>query len=99
MTVAPTESNVNIKNAYKWCALLGMLIRGISLIGIIAFVICSALEPWSASVNNMHFTGLLAFLIATKTLWFFIFLAVLFVLGGIASSYGIVKALKSKNKS
>ena len=33
-------------NTNKWCLIFGSTVMGISLIGIIAFVICAALKPW-----------------------------------------------------
>lgn len=74
---------------YKLCVYLGAIISGVSLIGIIVFVICSALNPWGALVGRWYFEGLLGFLIGTDTLWFFIILLVLFIAGGLTSAYGI----------
>lgn len=82
--------------ACKWCILFGTVIMGASLIGIIAFVICSALHPWTAIVNNMAYEGLLGFLIGTKTLWFFILLSALLIAGFSVSAYGIIKSKKRK---
>lgn len=80
--------------AYKWCFYSGSVIVAISLIGMIALVICSALHPWTASVNNIYFEGLLGFLFGTNTLWFFIVLLVLLLLGCCIAVYGIVKNKK-----
>lgn len=77
--------------AYKWCFYFGSGCVVISLIGIIAFVICSALQPWTAYINDRCFIGLLGFLFGTNTLWFFIVLLVLLVLGCCLAAYGIVK--------
>lgn len=90
------ETKSDSVNVYKWCFYLGAVSMGVSLIGIIAFVICSALNPWGASVGNMYFEGLPGFLIGTKTLWFFIILSVLFILGFLTSVYGIMKNMKMK---
>lgn len=81
--------------AYKWCFYFGSVCVAISLIGIIAFVICSALHPWSTYINNKYFEGdfegLLGFLFGSNTFWFFIVLLVLLVLGCCLAAYGIVK--------
>lgn len=82
-------------NVYKWCFLLGAIFIGVSLIGMIALVICSVLPPWAAIVNSMYFEGLLGFLFGTNTLWFFIVLLVLLLLGCCVAAYGIVKNRKS----
>lgn len=74
---------------YKLCVYLGAIILGVSLIGVIVFVICSALNPWGAIVGRWYFEGLLGFLIGTDTLWFFIILLVLFIAGVLTSAYGI----------
>lgn len=75
---------------------LGGMVMGASFIGILAFVICSALRPMSALVNGTNFEGLMGFLIGTKTLWAFIILVALFVLSGVAFGYGVVKTFFSK---
>lgn len=80
--------------AYKWCFCFGLVSAAISLIGIIALVICSALHPWTTSVNDVYFEGLLGFLFGTNTLWFFIVLLVLLLLGCCIAAYGIVKNKK-----
>ena len=84
-------------NLHKWCVYLGGIIMGVSLVGMIAFFICSALNPYVAIVDGISYDGLLGLLLATKTLWAFIALFVLFLLGGGAAAYGIVKSL-TKNK-
>lgn len=81
--------------AYQWCFYFGLVSAAISLIGIIALVICSALHPWTTvSVNGIYFEGLLGFLFGTNTLWFFIVLLVLLLLGCCIAIYGIVKNKK-----
>jgi len=80
-------------NICKWCVLFGAITMGVSLIGIIAFVICSALHPWGVLVDNKMFDGLIGFLIGSKTIWFFILLIILCVTGFIISAYGIIKAM------
>lgn len=74
---------------YKLCVYLRAIILGVSLIGVIVFVICSALNPWGALVGGWYFKGLLGFLIGTDTLWFFIILLALFIAGVLISAYGI----------
>ena len=91
-----SEIKSNNTIAYKWCFYLGSVTMAVALIGIAAFVICSALNPWGATVNNWYFEGLLAFLIGTNTLWFFIMLSVLFVAGCVLSVYGIIKNIRLK---
>jgi len=91
------EQNIHSKEMpnsgtrYKMFVYFGSIISGVSLIGIIVFVICSALNPWGALVGRWYFEGLLGFLIGTNTLWFFVVLLVLFAAGGLASVYGIKK--------
>lgn len=81
-------------NVHRWCFYLGIISMGVSLLGMIAFVICSALHPWGAVVNYMYFEGLLGFLIGTSTLWFFVVLLVLFAAGATLSVYAILKNRK-----
>lgn len=83
-------------NVYKWCFYFGVVSMGVALAGIIAFIICSALNPWCAMVNNMVFEGIMGFLIGTKTLWFFVALAILFVTGCSVSVYAIIKSRKGQ---
>lgn len=91
-----TEIKSNNTKVYKWCFYLGSVTMAVTLIGIVAFVICSTLNPWGATVNNWYFEGLLAFLFGTNTLWFFIILSVLFIAGCILSVYGIIKNIRFK---
>ena len=83
-------------NVYKWCFYLGALSMGISSLGIIAFIICSALNPWTASVNHVVYEGIVGYLIGTKTLWFFAVLTVLFIAGSVISVCAILKTIKTK---
>lgn len=92
-----TASFGGLKIQHVLLSLAGMMM-GASFIGILAFVICSSFRSWSAMVNGIHFEGLIAFLIGTKTLWFFIVLVVLLVLSGVAFGYGVVKTFFGKGK-
>lgn len=91
----PDNKSDNV-NVYKWCFYLGAVGIGASLMGIIAFVISSALRPITATVNGMVFKGILGFLLGTKTLWFFIVLIVLFAAGCLLSAFGITKNMRLK---
>ena len=89
--------NIHSKpSGYKWYAFLGAAIMGISLIGISAFIICSAVNPWIVSINGRELRGVLGYLLGTKTLWFFIVLSVIFIAGCLTSAYGIIKSIKNK---
>lgn len=88
------DNGANNVNAYKWCFYLGAIVIGVSLIGIIAFVICSALNPITAAVNGTVFKGVLGFLFGTKTLWLFVVLVVLFAVGCLLSALGITKNMR-----
>lgn len=87
--ISNTKQKSNI--AYKWCFYLGITFISISFIGMIVFVVCAALHPWTAVVDDMVFTGLLGFLIGTNTLWCFVILLLFFVLGFSISVWGIIK--------
>ena len=88
------ENNSNGINVYKWCFYLGAIVMAVSLVGIIAFVVCSALNPHIAIVNNAVYNGIFGFLVGTKTLWFFILLIVLLIAGCLSSTYGIIKCMR-----
>ena len=92
------EKNVNCVNAYKWCFYLGMVSMGVSMLGMIAFMICSAMSGTHIVVDeyNRSYDGTLGFLMFTNTLWFFIVLVVLFVVGGVMAGFGIVKSMRVK---
>lgn len=83
-------------NLNKWSFYLGSIGIGVSLVGIIAFMICSALKPHTATVNGMVFKGILGFLYGSNTLWFFIVLLVLFIAGCLLAVYGIAKNKRPK---
>ena len=78
----------------KWSFGFGFGCAFSSFIGIIAFVICSALNPWTADVNGKVFKGLPGFLTATGTLWFFVILCIIFVAGTVVSALEIIKKKK-----
>lgn len=82
---------------YTWCFFAGSVISGVSLAGIIAFVICSALNPWGALVGGLYFEGLFGFLFGTGTFWFFVILSVLFISGLVTLIYALVKNIGRKN--
>ena len=81
---------------FKRCFCLGTSTAIISLLGIIAFVICAALNPITVLLNGMQLYGLLAFLISRRVLGFFLLLAALCALGTFFSVYGIVKSKEHK---
>lgn len=85
-------------SSYRWCILLGCIITGISFLGILTFIICSALNPWVAFVDGMSFDGLPGFLFGTKTLWFFIILSILFIAGFLTVLSGIIHMLRKSKK-
>lgn len=86
------HENRNAPVAYRWCFYLGLVCMGVSLLGITAFMICSALHPWTAMANNRVYEGILGFLVATKTLWFFNLLVAVCIAGCGTAVFGIVKA-------
>jgi len=92
------EKDINSVNAYKWCFYLGTVSMGVSMLGMIAFMICSAMSGTHVVVDeyNRYYDGTLGFLMFTNTLWFFIVLVVLFIAGGVLAGFGIVKGLKMK---
>lgn len=92
------EKNTNSVDAYKWCFYLGTVSIGVSMLGMIAFMICSAMSGTHIVVDeyNRSYDGILGFLMFTNTLWFFIVLAVMFVVGGVLAAFGIVKSMKGK---
>lgn len=94
-TVKYTSESTGLKIHHVLLSLAGM-VMGASFIGVLAFIICSALRPMSALVNGMNFEGLMGFLMATKTLWVFIVLVVLLVLSTVAFGYGVVKTFLGK---
>lgn len=92
-----SQINSNKATAYKWCFCLGVVGIGISLLGIIAFVIWSAISPsWTVVTEYMTYTGLLGFLIGTNTLWFFIMLSLMLIAGCVLSAFAIIKKMKSE---
>ena len=93
------ETKSSSVNIYKWCVFFGGILMIASSIGIGAFVICSALYPWSVSIDDMEFKGVLGYLIGTKTLWFFIILSILFIAGVLISAYGIIREIKKQSDS
>ena len=76
--VFPT--NDRIRTGYKLMCVFSALLSAVALMGIIAFVVASSQQHWTATFNGMTVTGLIGFLVGTKTLWFFAILCVFFIL-------------------
>lgn len=81
-----------------WCFYAGLAGFLIAAVGLFALVLSSALHPWTFITLRHTYEGLLGFLLGTHTLWFFILLAVLGLLGAGAMVFGIVKEKKRTGK-
>lgn len=81
-------------SAYQWCFYLGLSMFLMSISAITVLIVCSALKPITATINGITYTKLLGFLLGTHTLWFFVVLCVLSVIGISLSIYGILKNIK-----
>lgn len=90
----PLTGGIGHVHVYKWCFYLGLVSIVISLIGIIVFVFCAALNPWNVVINDRVYDGILGFCMGTKTLWFFVVLCIVCLLGVALSIYGIVKQIE-----
>ena len=73
-------TNDRIRTGYKLMCVFSALMSAVTLMGIIAFVVASSQQHWTATFNGMTVTGLIGFLVGTKTLWFFAILCVFFIL-------------------
>ncbi len=94
---ACAENKHNI--AYQWCFYLGLSMFLMSIMVITVLIICSALNPITATICGKTYTKLLGFLFGTHTLWFFVVLCVILVIGILLSLYGILKNIKpNKNR-
>ena len=90
---APAQSH----HFHKRCFYLGLVMMGICFIGILAFVLSSALTPpWTVIKNDRVYTGLLGFLVGTNTIWFFRLLPIMSICGCMLTVYGLVNCLKTK---
>lgn len=86
-------------SAYQWCFYLGLSMFLMSISVITVLIVCSALKPITATINGITYTKLLGFLLGTHTLWFFVVLCLLSVIGISLSIYGILKCIKlNKNR-
>ncbi len=75
---------------------VGSFVCMLTFFGIVAFVICSVLNPWGVMIDNYIFEGLLGFLIGTDTLWFFVLLVILFICGGVLLGVAVWRELVRK---
>jgi len=83
------------EKAYKWCFYMGMVAAGVSLAGIIVLVICSVFKPWRYhSLNGRIYDGVIGFLLGSQTMWFFIVLVVICVIGVALSVFGIIQNIR-----
>ncbi len=76
---------------YTWCFFGGLTFILNSLMGIIALVICSVFVPWKVLYNGYVFEGFLGFLMGSHTLWLFIILILLALLGLFLCAFGFLK--------
>ncbi len=84
---------------YQWCFYSGLSYVLMAMTGIIILVICSAFKPITVMINGKTYTRLVGFLFGTHTLWFFVVLCVLLIIGISLSLYGIFKNIRlNKNK-
>lgn len=86
----PTDS----RRRYSSLFVLGIVLVCIGICGIFTFVILSALNPWGATVGKFYFEGLIAFLIGTNSLVWFILLCITEIAGIICTVTGIFKKRK-----
>lgn len=89
----------NIKDIFGLCFGLGLTFSGLSFAGIIIFIVCSALNPWTTVEGSKVFTGVIGFVKGTETEGFFyLLLLILFVSFGFVL-YGLAgRVLLSKSK-
>lgn len=83
---------------YMWCFFAGLTFTTMSLMGIIALVICSAFHDWTVVYNNYVFEGFMGFLMGTHTLWLFISLAVIALIGVLLGAFGVIQNITCQKK-
>ncbi|MBO5227533.1 MAG: helix-turn-helix transcriptional regulator [Lachnospiraceae bacterium] len=89
-----TIINGGSEKAYKWCFYLGIVGAGVSFAGIIVLVICSIFKPWIYHVNGRVYDGVIGFLLGSQTMWFFIVLVVICIIGVALSVFGIIQNIR-----
>lgn len=82
------------RTGYKLMCAFSALISAVALMGIIAFVVASSQQLWTATFNGMTVTGLIGFLVGTKTLWFFAILCVIFILDAFVFCLSVINLRK-----
>lgn len=92
-----SEQHYTIKpsgtNGYKWLFILGLVLIGVSMLGMFAFSICASLNPWSVSINDANYEGLAGYLRGTNSQGAFAALNILFLSGIACAGFGIFKQL------
>ena len=83
---------------YTWCFFGGLTFTCMSLVGIIALAICSAFRDWTVVYNNYVFEGFMGFLMGTNTLWLFVALAVMALIGIALGAFGVIRNITYKAK-
>lgn len=83
---------------YTWCFFGGLTFMCMSLVGIIALAICAAFHPWTVIRNNYVFEGFIGFLMGSNTLWLFVMLAVMALIGIGLGVFGVIRNITYKEK-
>ena len=82
------------RTCYKLMCAFSALMAAVALMGIIAFVVASSHQPWTAMFNGRTVTGLMGFLVGTRTLWFFAILCVIFIFDAFVFGFAAINLRK-----
>ena len=87
-------TNDRIRTGYKLMCAFSALMSAVALMGIIAFVVASSQQLWTATFNGMTVKGLMGFLVGTKTLWFFAILCVILIINAFVFCLSVINLRK-----
>ena len=82
------------RTGYKLMCAFSALMAAVALMGIIAFVVASSQQLWTATFNGMTVKGLMGFLVGTKTLWFFAILCVILIINAFVFCLSVINLRK-----
>jgi len=91
------DKKSNYVIGYKWIFVLGLVLMGVSMVGMLTYVVCAAIDPQDYLADDRIYSGLAGFLRGTQSQGIFAVLNLLFLSGIGCAGWGIFKQLYPSN--
>lgn len=87
------DKKSNYVIGYKWIFVFGLVLVGVSMVGMMTYVVCAAIDPQDYLMNDRVYSGLAGFLRGTQSQGIFAVMNLLFLSGIGCAGWGIFKQL------